>query len=110
MSVSITIQHIEHLDVPLADVVLTWNESMEMIAKREYPHNVERVFDVLLNILDKHYTIKNVDKSIRCVEVSSGASLFSFGETFEITAVGQNTGSAVRIRAKPEFYGTLRVV
>ena len=73
---------------------------MEAVAIREYTHDVERVFEVVLNIVNKHYNIKNIDKTIRCIEVDSGMSLFSFGETFEVIVVAQNNGSVVRVRAK----------
>lgn len=73
---------------------------MKTIAAREYAHDVERVFDALLNILNKDYNIKNVDKTVRCIEASSGMSSFSWGETFEIIAVAQNSGSVVRVRVK----------
>ena len=73
---------------------------MRTVAKRKYPHNVEHVFDVLLDVLSNHYSIINIDKTIRCIEVSSGASLFSFGEKFEVIVVEQKTGSVVRIKTK----------
>ena len=73
---------------------------METIAKRKYTHNAERVFDALLEILGKDYSIKNIDKSIRCVKACSGMSLFSFGETFEVIVVAQDSGSVVRVNAK----------
>ena len=73
---------------------------METMIQREYTHDVGQVFDVLLNILSEHYNVKNIDKTIRCVEISSGMSLFSFGETFEVIVAAQNSGSVVRVRAK----------
>ena len=73
---------------------------MERIAKREYFHDAEHVFDALLDILDKDYSIKNIDKSIRYVKACSGASLFSFGETFEVIVVAQGNSSTVRVSAK----------
>lgn len=76
---------------------------METIATREYAHDVERVFDTLLNTL-RSYNIKSIDKTIRCIEVSFGMSLFSWGETFEVIVVAQSSGSAVRVRAKPRVF------
>ena len=49
---------------------------MESVAIREYTHDVERVFEVVLSIVNKHYNIKNIDKATRCIEVDSGMSLF----------------------------------
>ncbi|MCE2498710.1 MAG: hypothetical protein J4F28_06965 [Nitrosopumilaceae archaeon] len=77
---------------------------MKTISTREYPHDVERVFDALLSILDKSYNINSTDKTVRCVEVSLGMSLLSWGETFEVIVVAQNNGSAVRVRAKPRIF------
>lgn len=73
---------------------------METMIQREYTPDVECVFGVLLNILSERYDVKNIDKTIRCVEVSFGMSLFSFGETFEVIVAAQNSGSVVRVRAK----------
>ena len=77
---------------------------MEAVAIREYTHDVERVFEVVLSIVNKHYNIKNIDKTIRCIEVDSGMSLFSFGGTFEVIVVAQNSGSVVRVRAKSRVH------
>jgi len=73
---------------------------METVAQRSYKQNADDVFTTLLNILNENYDVKNVDDEIRCVEVSSGMSLFSFGENFEIIVADQNNGSIVRIKAK----------
>lgn len=73
---------------------------METIAQRSYNKNADDVFKTLLNILSKNYNVKSVDNEIRCVEVSSGMSLFSFGENFEMIVVDQNKGSIVRVKAK----------
>lgn len=73
---------------------------METITTREYTHDVERVFDTLRNILDKYYNIKDIDKTIRCIKASSEISSFSWGETFEVIVVAQNSGSVVRVRTK----------
>lgn len=73
---------------------------MEIVAKREYPHDVGYVFDVLLSILHTRYKVVKVDKAIRCVEVSTGTSLFSFGENLEVIVIEQNAGSTVRVRSK----------
>ena len=77
---------------------------MESVAIREYTHDVERVFEVVLSIVNKHYNIKNIDKTTRCIEVDSGMSLFSFGGAFEVIVVAQNNGSVVRVRAKSRVY------
>ncbi len=73
---------------------------METVTRREYAHDAELVFAILLPILSKLYDIKNIHKKIKCVEVSSGASLFSFGETFEVSVAANDGGSVVRVRAK----------
>lgn len=73
---------------------------MKTVATREYTHDVEYVFDTLLNILNKHYTVKSIDKAIRYIEASSGMSSFSWGESFEVIVAAQNSGSAVRVGVK----------
>lgn len=73
---------------------------MKTVATREYTHGVEHVFDTLINILSRYYTVKSIDKTIRCIEASSGMSSFSWGESFEVIVVAQNSGSVVRIRVK----------
>ena len=75
-------------------------DQMETIAQRSYNQNVDKVFKTLLNILNENYDVKSIDDEIRCVEVSSGMSLFSFGENFEIVVAEQNRGSIVRVKAK----------
>ena len=73
---------------------------METVAQRSYNQNADNVFKILLNILSENYDVKSVDNEIRCVEVSSGMSLFSFGENFEIIVAEQNNGSIVRVKTK----------
>ena len=73
---------------------------METVSQRSYNQNADDVFKALLNVLNENYDIKSVDNEIRCAEVSSGASLFSFGESFEIIVADQNNGSIVRVKAK----------
>ena len=73
---------------------------METIAQRLYNNNPDEVFKVLLNILNEYYDIKRADEAIRMVEVSSGMSLFSFGENFEIIVASQNNGSIVSVKTK----------
>lgn len=73
---------------------------METVAQRSYNQNANDVFKTLLNILSKNYDVKNVDNEIRCLEVSSGMSLFSFGETFDIIVAEQDSGSIVRVKVK----------
>lgn len=73
---------------------------METIAQRSYNNNPDEVFKVLLNILNECYDVKRVDEAIRMVEVSSGMSLFSFGENFEIIVASQNDGSIVSVKTK----------
>lgn len=73
---------------------------METIAQRSYNNNPDEVFKVLLNILNEYYDVKRADEAIRMVEVSSGMSLFSFGENFEIIVASQNDSSIVSVKTK----------
>lgn len=73
---------------------------METIAQRSYNNNPDEIFKVLLNILNEYYDVKRTDEAIRMVEVSSGMSLFSFGENFEIIVASQNDGSIVSVKTK----------
>ena len=73
---------------------------MEAIAKRSYGVNPDKVFQILSNVLSDSYDIKRIDSEIRTMEVSSGMSLFSFGETFEIIVVSQDAGSIVSVKTK----------
>lgn len=73
---------------------------LETIAQRTYNQNPDKVFKTLLNILNENYDITRVEESIRTIEVSSGMSWLSFGETFEIIVVSHDGGSIVRIKAK----------
>ena len=73
---------------------------MEAIAKRSYDVNPNKVFQILLTVLSESHNVKRIDNEIRTMEVSSGISLLSFGETFEIIVASQDTGSVVRIKAK----------
>jgi len=73
---------------------------METIAQRQYDKNPDEVFKVLLSILNENYNIKKVEESVRTVEASSGMSLFSYGESFEIIVASHDNGSIVRIKTK----------
>lgn len=72
----------------------------ETIAQRTYDQNPDKVFKALLNILKEHFDVKRVEEYVRTVEVSSGMSLFSFGENLEIIVSNHDNGSIVRVKAK----------
>ena len=73
---------------------------MEAIAKRSYDVNPDKVFQILLTVLSESHSVKRIDNEIRTMEISSGMSLFSFGETFEIIVASQDTGSVVNVKTK----------
>ena len=57
----------------------------------------------MLEILDKDFDVKRIEYSIRTVEVSTGMSLLSFGENFEIIVASHDEGSIVRVKAKSKI-------
>ena len=73
---------------------------METIAKRSYDVNPDKVFQILLTVLSESHSVKRIDNEIRTMEISSGMSLFSFGETFEIIVASQDPGSVVNVKTK----------
>lgn len=74
---------------------------METIAQRTYNEKPDVVFDILLEILAKKgFEIKKSEPSIRLVEISTGMSLLSFGESFEIIVGGSGDESVVRVKSK----------
>lgn len=72
---------------------------MEAISQKTYNQDPDKVFEILLEILKKNFNIKRFEQSVRTVEVSTGMSLFSFGENFDIIVASHNNGSIVRVRA-----------
>ena len=73
---------------------------MEAVSQKTYNQDPDKVFGVLLVILEKNFDIKRIEQSVRTIEVSTGMSLFSFGENFDIIVASHNNGSIVRVKAK----------
>lgn len=76
---------------------------MENKSQRTYLQEPDEVFSILLDILNENYDVKDIDESMRIVEVSTGMSLFSFGENFEILVTSGDTGSVVRVKGKSKI-------
>lgn len=76
---------------------------METIAQKTYDLDPDELFKILLEILDKNFDVKRIEHSIRTVEVSTGMSMFSFGENFEIIVASHGNGSVVRVKAKSKI-------
>lgn len=77
-----------------------YGDQMKTTAKRSYDVNPDKIFQILSNILSKSHDVKRIDSEIRIMEISSGVSLFSFGETFEIIVASQDAGSVVSVKTK----------
>ncbi len=76
---------------------------METISQKTYELDPDEVFKILLEILEENFDIKRIEQSVRTVEVSTGMSLFSFGENFDIIVANYNNGSIVRVKAKSKI-------
>jgi hypothetical protein len=76
---------------------------METIAQKTYLLNPDKLFKILLEALGKNFDIKRIEDPIRTVEVSTGMSLLSFGENFEIIVASYDNGSIVRVKAKSKI-------
>ena len=97
---SIIIPHTNCLTALLVEEKSIYGDQMKTTAKRSYDVNPDKIFQILSNILSKSHDVKRIDSEIRIMEISSGVSLFSFGETFEIIVASQDAGSVVSVKTK----------
>lgn len=74
---------------------------METIDSKSYKKNPDQLFDTLVDVVGKAgFNVKRVEKAIKRIEVSTGVSLFSFGETLEIIVGNEGDSSLVYVRSK----------
>ena len=73
---------------------------METINQKIYNEAPDKVFKALLDILNEQFEVKRIEEDVRTVEITTGMSWFSFGETFEIIVASQGNGSIVRVKGK----------
>ena len=77
---------------------------MENIASKKYPQKPDELFQGLIDaVQEAGLNISKIEKPIRRIEVSTGISLFSFGENCEIIVSDDNNESIVYVRAKPKI-------
>jgi len=77
---------------------------MENIASKEYNKKPDELFQALIDaVQEAGLKISKIEKPIRRMEVSTGVSLFSFGESCEIIVSDSNGKSLVYVRAKPKI-------
>lgn len=63
----------------------------------------DELFYQLIELLKEKFEIERIEESICSVEISTGMSLFSFGESFEIVVSNFEQGSVVRIKGKSKI-------
>ena len=79
---------------------------IEIETKKIYPFDEETVFAFLVEICSKsRFNIKNVDKSIKRIIVSTPPSLFSYGENIEIIIHPEiNNRALVYVKSTPKVF------
>ena len=73
---------------------------MKDLQTRIYTISPDRLFPELLKLVKTKFKIKKIEDEHRLVEISSGMSLFSFGESFEIIVSDHDQGSIVRVKGE----------
>ena len=76
---------------------------MEYLEQKTFSIPPDELFYQLIELLKEKFEIKRIEESIRSVEISTGMSLFSFGESFEIVVSNFEQGSVVRIKGKSKI-------
>lgn len=74
---------------------------MSIIEQRRYNKPSTTIFESLLSIISKSgFKINKVEKEIKRIDVSTGASLFSFGEKLEIIVSTEGSQSLVYVKSE----------
>lgn len=76
---------------------------MESLESKTFSSTPDELFPELLKLVQQKFKIKSTEKHIRTVEISTGMSLFSFGESFVIIVSDYKNGSIVRIKGKSKI-------
>ena len=76
---------------------------METVARRSYDANPDKTFETLQDVIHESYRVKRIDNQVRTIEFSSGMSLFSFGENYDVIVASHGEGSIVKLRAKSKI-------
>jgi ubiquinone biosynthesis protein COQ9 len=85
-----------------ADVIRV--SDMADIDSREYVLHSEELFAILLEVVPKAgFNVKKIENAIRRIEVSTGMSWFSFGESLEIIVSSKGKGSILYVKSKAKI-------
>ncbi|MEP0825800.1 MAG: hypothetical protein HRF40_09960 [Nitrososphaera sp.] len=77
---------------------------MADIDSREYAVSPDRLFEILQESLPHAgFKIRKIEKEIRRIELSTGMSLFSFGESLEVIVSANGTGSVLYVKSKAKI-------
>lgn len=77
---------------------------MADIDSREYSVSPDRLFEIVQGALPSAgFKVKNVEKQIRRIELSTGASFFSFGESLEVIVGSSANGSILYVKSKAKI-------